>query len=382
MRSVSLDFFRGFTVVLMIVVNNPGSWDFIYPPLDHSIWNGCTPTDLVFPFFLFATGNSLSFVMNKYEVNKLLIIKIIKRFILIFMIGLFLNWFPFLMYMDGHLVPKPWHWFNKNGLETGVRILGVLQRIAICYLVASFIIMYVKKKYLWHICFILLGIYWILCIHFGLPNDPYSLQGYFGTSIDKSIIGTVHLYKGEGIPFDPEGLMSTISAIVEVLFGYLLGNLIIKNDKNYTLLANLLLIGCGFLLLGYTLDYLVPINKKIWSSSYTIYTSGLAILLLSFLIWIIDIRKIQLGITHFFISFGKNPLFIFVLSGLVPRLLNLILIKSGEDTVNPLEWLYEHIFQNVSKDYRLGSFLFSLFMVTCYWLIAFLLDKKKIYIKV
>ena len=382
MRSVSLDFFRGFTVVLMIVVNNPGSWDFIYPPLDHSIWNGCTPTDLVFPFFLFATGNSLSFVMNKYEVNKLLIIKIIKRFVLIFLIGLFLNWFPFLMYKDGILVAKPWHWVNKNGIEMGVRILGVLQRIAICYLIASLIIIFVNKKWLWHTCFIILGLYWFICFQLGMPGSPFSLQGFFGTSIDKSIIGTVHLYKGEGIPFDPEGLMSTISAIVEVLFGFLVGNMIIKKEKNNTLLANLLLIGCGFLLLGYTLDYFVPINKKIWSSSYTIYTSGLAILLLSFLIWIIDIKKLQINITGFFISFGKNPLFIFVLSGLIPRLLNLIHIKSGDDILNPLEWLYEHIFQNISKDYRLGSFMFSLFMVFCYWSVAYILDKKKIYIKV
>ena len=382
MRSVSLDFFRGFTVVLMIVVNNPGSWDFIYPALDHSIWNGCTPTDLVFPFFLFATGNSLSFVMNKYEINKLLIIKIIKRFILIFLIGLFLNWFPFLMYKDGLLVAKHWHWVNKNGIETGVRVLGVLQRIAICYLIASFLIVYINKKYLWFTCFTILTFYWLICFKFGLPGTPFSLQGYFGTSIDKAIIGTPHMYKGEGIPFDPEGLMSSISATVEVLFGFLIGNIIIKNEKNFILLSNLLLIGCGFLFLGYTLDYINPINKKIWSSSYTIYTTGLAILLLSFLIWIIDLKKIQLTITSFFICFGKNPLFIFVLSGLIPRLLNLIHIKSGGDTVNPLEWLYEHVFQNVSKDYRLGSFLFSLFMVTCYWSFAFILDKKKIYIKV
>ena len=382
MRSISLDFFRGFTVVLMIVVNNPGSWDAIYPPLDHSIWNGCTPTDLVFPFFLFATGNSLNFVMNKYEVNKLLFLKIIKRFVLIFLIGLFLNWFPFLMYKDTHLVAKPWHWLNNNGVEYGIRILGVLQRIAICYFIASLIIISINIKYLWYTCFIILGMYWFLCFQFGAHNSPLSLQGYFGTSIDKSIIGTAHLYKGEGIPFDPEGLISTISAIVEVLFGFLIGNMIIKKEKDSNLLSNLLLIGVGLVLLGYALDYFVPINKKIWSSSYTIYTSGLAVLLLSFLIWIIDLKKKKLFITPFFIAFGKNPLFIFVLSGLFPRAMNLIHIKSGEDIVNPLEWLYDHVFQNISSDLRFGSFLFALFMVFFYWIIAFILDKKKIYIKV
>lgn len=382
MRSISLDFFRGFTVVLMIVVNNPGSWDFIYPPLDHSIWNGCTPTDLVFPFFLFATGNSISFVMEKYDINKLLIFKILKRFCLIFLIGLLLNWSPFLMYKGDIIVFKPWHWINKNGVEVGIRLLGVLQRIAICYLFASFIIIGFKKKYLWIISFSILALYWFLCFTLGTVDSPYSLQGFFGTSIDKSIIGSVHMYKGEGIPFDPEGIISNISAVVEVIFGYLIGNMVIKKEKNHALVSQLLLLGVGFVLLGYTLDYFIPINKKIWSSSYTIYTSGLAILLLSFLIWVLDISKKQLKITSFFISFGRNPLFIFVLSGLIPRLMNLIHIKSDDDYINPLEWLYEHLFQNVYHDARLGSFLFSLFMVFCYWVIAFVLDKKKIYIKV
>ncbi len=382
MRSISLDFFRGFTVVLMIVVNNPGSWDYIYPPLDHSIWNGCTPTDLVFPFFLFATGNSLSFVLNKYDIKKSLIIKILKRSAIIFLIGLLLNWSPFLMYKGHSIVFKPWEWTNKNGIEQGVRLLGVLQRIAICYLLASFIIIGSPKKYLWQLSFAILALYWILCFSMGAPGTPYSLQGFFGTSIDKSIIGTIHLYKGEGVPFDPEGLISNIAAIVEVLFGFLIGNLVIKKEKNYQLLSQLLLIGVGMVLLGYTLDYWLPINKKIWSSSYTIYTSGLAILLLSFLIWILDIKNKELKITAFFSSFGRNPLFIFVLSGLIPRLMNLIHIPSGEDTVNPLEWLYEQVFMHISTDFRLGSFIFSLFMVTFYWLIAFILDKKKIYIKV
>ena len=382
MRSVSLDFFRGFTVVLMIVVNNPGSWDYIYSPLDHSIWNGCTPTDLVFPFFLFATGNSLSFVMNKYDINKSLINKIVKRFVLIFLIGLFLNWCPFFMYKGTEIVPKPWHWFNKNGVEYGIRVLGVLQRIAICYLLASIIIILFRKKNLWLISFMILGGYWLISILFGSHNDPFSLQGYFGNAVDKTIIGSVHLYKGEGIPFDPEGIMSNMSALVEVLFGYLIGNMLIKKEKNFELLSNLLLIGVAFLLLGYFLDYFVPINKKIWSSSFTIYTSGLAILLLSFLTYLIDLKKKNLWFTSFFLSFGKNPLFIFVLSGLIPRLMNLIHIKSDDDFVNPLEWFYEHFLQNIYKDARLGSFIFSLIMVLFYWLIAYVLDKKKIYIKV
>ena len=383
MRSVSLDFFRGFTVALMIIVNNPGSWDYIFPPLDHSLWNGCTPTDLVFPFFLFAVGNSLSFVFNKTHDKTSLTKKIIKRAILIFLIGLFLNWSPFFMYQNNVIVFKPWHWINKSGVELGIRTLGVLQRIAICYLFASLIILFSPKKYIWYISFAILILYWFLCFQFGAHNDPLSLQGYFGINIDKHIIGVTHMYKGEGVPFDPEGLTSNISAIVEVLFGYLIGNLIIKKEKSYELLSTLLMVGITFILLGYISDYFFPINKKIWSSSYTIYTSGLAIVLLTFLLYFTEVKNRNLWLTNFFVCFGKNPLFIFVLSGLIPRIMNLIHIKtSADDFSNPLEWFYEHCLQHISSDFRVGSFLFSIIMVIFYWSIAYILDKKKIYIKV
>ena len=383
MRSVSLDFFRGFTVALMIVVNNPGSWDYIFPPLDHSIWNGCTPTDLVFPFFLFAVGNSLSFVFNKSSDKTILTQKIIKRACFIFFIGLFLNWSPFFMYRGNSIVFRPWHWINKSGIEVGIRTLGVLQRIAICYLFASLIILFSPKKYIWHISFAILILYWFLCFQFGAHNDPFSLQGYFGINIDKHIIGVTHMYKGEGVPFDPEGLTSNISAIVEVLFGYLIGNLIIKKEKSYELISTLFMIGIAFILLGYIADFFFPINKKIWTSSYTVYTSGLAIVLLTFLLYFTELKQRSLWLTNFFVCFGKNPLFIFVLSGLIPRIMNLIHIKtSPDDFSNPLEWFYEHCLQHISSDFRVGSFIFSLIMVMFYWSIAYILDKKKIYIKV
>src|SRR5437868_12262887 len=135
-RFHSLDVFRGATVALMILVNNPGSWGHIYTPLDHAEWNGCTPTDLVFPFFLFAVGTALAFVMPKLEEKNIFWRKVITRTLLIFSIGLFLSWFPFIKWADDHIVAKPWAFFDKKGNEDGVRIMGVLQRIAVCYFFA------------------------------------------------------------------------------------------------------------------------------------------------------------------------------------------------------------------------------------------------------
>jgi predicted acyltransferase len=225
-RFYSLDVFRGATVALMILVNNPGSWDHIYAPLEHAPWHGCTPTDLVFPFFLFAVGNAMAFVMPKLETGgtSVFLKKIFKRTLLIFLIGLFLNWSPFIRWQDDHIVLR--HWVNPDNPENGVRILGVLQRIALCYLFASLIIYFFKIRGAFVAASVLLLGYWVLCL-LGNPTDPFSIDGWFGTGIDKNILGIAHMYKGEGRAFDPEGIMSTIPAITQVIFGYLTGNYII-----------------------------------------------------------------------------------------------------------------------------------------------------------
>ena len=218
-RYQSLDVFRGATVALMILVNNPGSWGHIFSPLAHASWHGLTPTDLVFPFFLFAVGNAMSFVMPKLAKGTDLDFwkKVLKRTILIFAIGLFLNWSPFVKWSDGALVFKQWE---------QIRILGVLQRIALCYFFASVIIYYGKSTWALYIGAVILLLYWLLTTLLGAPGHPYSLSGYFGNAIDQSILGITHIYKGEGVPFDPEGLTSTLPAIVQVIFGFLVGEYI------------------------------------------------------------------------------------------------------------------------------------------------------------
>jgi predicted acyltransferase len=380
-RYYSLDVFRGATVALMILVNNPGSWEHIFMPLEHAPWHGCTPTDLVFPFFLFAVGNAMSFVMPKFEKegNTFFLKKVFKRTILIILIGLFLNWSPFIKWNEGLLVFKPWE---------KVRIMGVLQRIALCYLLASCIVYYFKVKGGYVISCVILLSYWMLCLLLGSTPDPYSLQGFWGTNIDINLFGVSHVYKGEGVPFDPEGLVSTIPAIVQVIFGYFIGQYIQQKGKSYEMLSNLFVIAALLIFTGYCWDMLFPINKKIWSSSYVIYTSGLAIAVIAILIFLIEFKNIKGKWSSFFDVFGKNPLFIFVLSGFLPRLLGLIRINEGFDEnskpifVTPFGWFYEHICKNISADLRVGSLTYAVIMIAFYWLIVYWMDKKKIYVKV
>jgi predicted acyltransferase len=387
-RFYSLDIFRGATVALMILVNNPGDWDHIYQPLEHAPWNGCTPTDLVFPFFLFAVGNAMAFVFARSgDANDFSFLKKIStRAALIFLIGLFLNWFPFVRWNEGQLVFK--HWVSNENPANGVRILGVLQRIALCYFFASLIIHYFKLKGALWISIILLFGYWLLCFLLGSSSDPYSMRGYFGLNVDKTVLGIPHMYKGEGVPFDPEGIASTMPAIVQVVYGYFVGNYILQKGKTYEMLSHLFIVGCLFLFAGYCWNMEFPINKKIWTSSFVVFTSGMATMVLSIFIYLIEFRNMRGSWSRFFNAFGKNPLFVFILSGIIPRLLGLIRWQTGIDekgVVNyqsPLSWFYEHICAPVSANPKAGSLLFAIITVIFYWLICYWLDRKKIYVKV
>lgn len=380
-RFYSLDVFRGATVALMIMVNNPGSWSHIFPPLDHASWHGCTPTDLVFPFFLFAVGNAMAFVMPRLEEKGIFWQKVIKRTLLIFAIGLFLNWFPFIKYNDaGSIVGKPF---------TNLRILGVLQRIALAYFFASVIVHFFKVRGAFVVSGIILLLYWFLCVAAN-PADPFSITGWFGTNIDKAILGEKHMYHGEGIAFDPEGLMSTFAAVVQVVLGYLAGNYILQKGKTQEMLNGLFVAGCVLIFTGFCWDMVFPINKKIWTSSYAVYTSGLALLVLSLLIYLIEFKNVKGGWTNFFEVFGKNALFIFSLSNIIVKLSGLVKIPSGvnaengkEDYTSVLSWFYEHACKPFFPgEPRIGSLLYALCFITLMWFFAWLLHRKKIYIRV
>lgn len=388
-RYYSLDVFRGATVALMILVNNPGSWSYIFPPFDHAKWNGCTPTDLVFPFFLFAVGNAMAFVMPRFE-NKPqseFLKKVIRRSLLIFFIGLFLNWSPFLMWQGDSLVFKSWEWTTADGSIRGIRILGVLQRIAIAYFLASLIVYYFRRKSVYAISVLILLIYWWLSYALGTTSDPYSLEGYFGTSIDKAVLGEAHMYHGEGVAFDPEGLTSSLTPVVQVIIGYFAGHYIITKGKSYEMISNLFVVSGLLMFAGYVWGLTFPVNKKIWTSSYVLLTSGMAIFILCKLIFAVEFKNLRGAWSRFFDVFGKNPLFIFVLSGFLPRLLGLIRIPyaaadGSRAYTSPFGWFYEHVCKHVSSDLRIGSLLYAICMIVFYWLIVYVLDKKKIYIRV
>ncbi|RXK60330.1 DUF1624 domain-containing protein [Lacibacter luteus] len=380
-RFYSLDVFRGATVALMILVNNPGSWSHIYAPLEHAGWHGCTPTDLVFPFFLFAVGNAMSFVMPRLEQagDAVFWKKVIKRTLLIFLIGLLLNWSPFVKWEADQIVFKPF---------SNLRIMGVLQRIALCYFFASIIAYYFKHRGAFVMGALLLLFYWILSFIAGAPGDHYSLNGWFGTHIDKAVFGEAHLYKGEGVPFDPEGLMSTFAAIVQVIFGYLVGDYIQKKGKSFEMLSALFVTATILTVTGLAWGMVFPINKRIWTSSYTLYTSGLAIYTIATMIYFIEFKQAKGFLLKFFDVFGKNPLFIFVLSGLLPRLLGLIRIPNGltdeglQKHLSPFSWFYEKICKQVPGIPENGSLVYAISIIIFYWAICYWLDKKKIYIKV
>ncbi len=388
-RFYSLDVFRGATVCLMILVNNPGSWGHIYAPLDHAKWHGLTPTDLVFPFFLFAVGNAMSFVMPKLEAggDKMFWKKVLKRSLLIFTIGLFLTCWPFVKWTDSGLAFKPWSYVDSKGNLQGVRILGVLPRIAISYFFASVIIYYLKPRAAFLAGLVLLLLYWALCFLLG-EGDPYSMAGWFGNKVDKAVLGMAHIYKGEKIPFDPEGLMSTIPAIVQVIFGYLVGDYIIKKGKNFEMLSGLFVIGVALLITGFCWDMVFPINKKIWTSSYTVYTTGLAIITIATMIYLIEFKNVKGWLTKFFDVFGKNALFVFALSSFLPKGLALIRIADGVNEkgvikyVNPWNWLYQKVLVHIPGDPKIGSLLFAITVIIFMWAICYWMDKKKIYVKV
>lgn len=380
-RYYSLDVFRGMTVALMIMVNNPGSWSHVYQPLDHAKWAGCTPTDLVFPFFLFVVGNAMAFVIPRLRESgqKVFLTKVIRRTVLIFAIGLFLNWFPFVKWQGDQLVPKVWE---------NIRIFGVLQRIAVAYLLASLIVYYCKPKTAILLSAVILLGYWWVSYALGAPGDPYSLQGWFGTEkVDIPLLGSHHMYHGEGVTFDPEGIASSAAPVVQVVIGYLTGRYIRIKGKSYEMVTHLFVAGALLLLAGAFWGQFFIISKKIWTSSFVLLTSGWALIILAVVIYYIEMRGKRNWLDKFFNVFGKNPLFIFVLSGLLPRVLWLIRIPAGVKNgqpayTNPLSWFYDHICRPAFSNPYNSSLFYAICFIIFMWVIVYFMDKKKIYIKV
>lgn len=363
-RLMALDVMRGLTIALMIMVNTPGSWSYVYPPLLHSKWNGCTPTDLVFPFFLFIVGVSMYFSFKKFEkgITKKSLLKVLKRFSIMFLFGLFLNGFPY---------------FDIENL----RVLGVLQRIAIAYLIGALLCLQFNFKPLFIIFIgILLG-YWAL-LFFGSSEGPYELATNLVLKVDLLLFGENHLYRGFGIPFDPEGLLSTLPAVGTLLMGYFTSRIIGISKNTMEAIKKMVSFGALYTFLGWFWGFYFPINKPLWSSTYVLYTGGLAMVFLGLLLWIIDIKGIKKWATPF-IHFGTNPLAIYMFSGIyVSTIVRLIKIPiGGGESISAYNYLYSHVCVPIAGNMN-GSLLFAVIHIIFFWLITYLLYKKKIFIKI
>ncbi len=359
-RLLSLDVFRGMTVAFMIIVNTPGTWSHVYAPLRHASWHGCTPTDLVFPSFLFISGVAMFYSLRKYnfEFSGPSLFRILRRVLLIFAAGLFLNIFP-------HFVRD----------YSTLRIMGVLQRIALAWGLGAILVLLIRRNYIWLATAVILFGYWAL-MHFMGGADPYSLEGNYARTVDIAVLGENHLYRGFGMPFDPEGLLSTLPATATVLLGFMAGGLISANGSSWKTpgwlaLTGTLLIGAGLLWGQY-----FPINKPIWTSSYVIYAGGIGMVILALLFIIIDIWNLK-GWTGFFNTFGTNPLFTYLLAGIWTK--TMLAVKIGETTL--YKWIFEHFCSPLFEEQKLASLLFAIMQVLIIWAFGYILYRKKIIIR-
>ncbi|CDG84765.1 acyltransferase family protein [Janthinobacterium agaricidamnosum] len=364
-RYLALDVLRGLILALMIVVNTPGDWGTVYAPLLHAEWHGFTLTDLVFPSFLFVVGNAMSFALGKYETmgDRAVLHKLLTRSLLMFLLGFLLYWFPFFKAdAAGNFAFAP---------LSHTRIPGVLQRIALCYLLASLVLHYWKTRGALIFSGVALLGYWAILAQFG----DYTLAGNAAVKFDLLLLGENHLYHGEGIPFDPEGLLGTLPAIVNVIAGYLAGNFLRQSGNTRTTLIRLVAAGLICIVVALCWNTVFPINKKLWTSPYVLLSIGLDLLILPLLIYLIEFKKIVRW-TYFFEVFGKNTLFIFLLS----ELLVIISFNIRIGAENGYGWLYRTCFQGLGQPY-LASLLFALCFTLLCWLIGYWMDRRKIYIK-
>jgi predicted acyltransferase len=371
-RYLSVDFYRGLTIAFMIIVNTPGTWEHVYAPLRHAVWHGCTPTDLVFPSFMFIIGVSMWFSFAKFDRKWSAEAgwKILRRTALIFFIGFLLNNFPF---------------FWKNW-DTW-RVMGVMQRLGLGYGIAAVLVLTLPRKVLFAVAAGILLLYWGILNWFAAPGaDPYGAAGSAILRLDSWLFGVNHLYKetvapGVRIPFDPEGLLSTLPSVSTVLLGWFSGELMSNRTHQKDLLVrDLLIYGLIIGFAGLAWDLFFPINKKIWSSSYVLYVGGISMILLALSIWLIDIRNWRNG-PGFFLAFGANPLFAYIFSeALVISLFN-ITWGAGDSATNAQEWIYTTFFKPI-EGREFSSFLFAFVYTLLCWLVCRWLYVRKIYIKI
>ncbi|NOX88698.1 MAG: DUF5009 domain-containing protein [Calditrichaeota bacterium] len=366
-RLVSLDAFRGATIAAMILVNDPGSWAHVYAPLRHAEWHGWTFTDLIFPFFLFIVGVAIVFAFSKRlkenVPKKTLYKKIIRRTIILFALGLFLNGFPY---------------FNLSSL----RIMGVLQRIAVCYFFASVIFLHCGKKGRWFWAISLLFVYWALMAWYPTPGIGAGVleKGRnFAAYVDNLFLKG-HLWSVTKT-WDPEGFVSTLPAISTTLFGVLAGGLIRSQKSHLEKIVEMFLWGNLAVWIGVIWDKFLPINKSIWTSSYAVFTAGMALIVLAFCYYLIDYKHKQKWAKPF-VVYGTNAITVYVLSGILAKLLYLIKFQTASgETITLKGWLYTTLFASWLSPIN-ASLAFAVIFVLVLLGVSWILFAKRIFIKI
>jgi predicted acyltransferase len=366
-RLVSLDVFRGITIAGMVLVNNPGTWAHIYWPLQHAQWHGWTPTDLVFPFFLFIVGVAITLAFgSRVESSRStrdLYLKVIKRTLIIFAIGLFLNAFPY---------------FGLSEL----RIPGVLQRIAVCYFFASIIFLNTKVRTQIAITIALLLVYWFLVKLIPAPGfaaGDLTKEGSLPSFIDRVVFGK-HVWAQAKV-YDPEGLLSTIPALATTLIGVLTGHWLRTKNSAYEKVAGMFVGGAMCVAVGWAWNSFFPINKALWTSSYVLFTGGLALQFLALCYWVIDIKGYRRWAKPFEI-FGVNAIALYVGAGIMAEVLGVIKVSGSSGTKIPLgSWIYENLFASWASPVN-ASLAFAVAFVLVWLGLMWILYQRKIFIKV
>ena len=373
-RVASIDVMRGLTLALMIVVNMSFGPPVAYDQLDHAAWNGLTLTDLVFPTFLFVVGASMALTLPRLESmdDGAFVARVARRSALIFACGFLLYWFPFFTTdAAGHLVPKA---------LADLRILGVLQRIALCYAVAALLVRFGGRAVAACVAVAILLAYGFVLLHFG----DLSLQGNAVLKLDLLLFGPRHLYHGEvvdgaRVAFDPEGLLSTLPAIANTVGGYLAGDWLLRRGRTARSLLGLAAVGACLVLVAVAFREVLPFNKKLWTPPYALCAIGCDLVLLAVLAWAIDLAGWRAG-TGVFSLLGRNTLAIYLFSEVGNGMLwRIELGPPGEDR-SLMHWLHVQVFEPLAGA-RNGALLEAIAWLAVCVLVARFLDRRGIYLR-
>jgi len=348
-RLLSLDAFRGVTIAAMVVVNNAGSWSAVYRPLKHAAWHGITPTDLVFPFFLFIVGMAVPASLAGRRLPAALA-RVLRRTVVIFLLGLVLN-----------ALASPW---------AAIRIPGVLQRIAVCYLVAALIYLVSGWRTQAGIAAALLLGYWTILMRFAAPGYPagdLTPAGNIAGWVDRVVLGA-HVWRVSRV-YDPEGILSTLPAIATVLLGVLAGRWLGSERGSYAIAHRLMLAGSGAVVVGIAWSIWLPMNKSLWTSSYALFTAGLATVVFAACYWLVEIRG-HAAVARPFAVLGVNALALFFLSTATAHVLTLLRVGDG----SLQRWLFQHAFASWASPYN-ASLAYALAYLLVWWGAMWLLDR-------